>query len=165
MRTFGIAMLMLCCCSLQAAAQPHTLEFRNGRVSLHVQDVPVAAVLAEWSRRGATQIVNAEHLAPARVTLELVDVPEAEALDILLGAAAGYVALRRQHRDAGASAYDRIFILAARPAVTPSAAEPPVIQREKGGYAEAELLRLLREVLPPDQVPARLSEQPAVPGP
>ena len=45
------------------------------------------------------------------VSLELVDMPERQALDILLRSASGYMVAERQTPVAGASAFDRIMIL------------------------------------------------------
>ena len=61
------------------------------------------------------------------ITLELVDVPEKEALDILLRTAAGYIAAPRPANMAGASQFDRVIVLATSrpPAATASMAPPP----------------------------------------
>ena len=48
---------------------------------------PFARSPAEWAKVGETKVVNAE-MPGGPVTLELVDVPEKEALDILLRTAA-----------------------------------------------------------------------------
>jgi hypothetical protein len=45
------------------------------------------------------------------MTLELTDMPEARALDIVLRSIAGYVAAPRAVRDAQASLFDRIFVM------------------------------------------------------
>jgi hypothetical protein len=103
-----------------AAQQPLSLEIREGRVTLHARNVPVRQILAEWARVGGTTIVNGERVAAPPVTLELNDVPERQALDILLRGVAGYVLGARPVSAPGASSIDRVLILA-----TSSAPGPP----------------------------------------
>jgi hypothetical protein len=99
-----------------------TLTIGNGRVTLVAKDVTVREILAEWSRVGQTRIINAEKVTGAPVTLELDNVPEAQALDTVLRSAAGYVMAPRAAGSAGPSVYDRIMILASSrpPATSPS---------------------------------------------
>jgi hypothetical protein len=108
-----------------ASGQSMTLEFQNGHVRLNAQNMPVSQILAEWARRGRTTIVNGERVPGPPVTLELNDVPEQQALDIVLRGASGYLVGARETALPGASAFDRILILptSARPAN--SAALPP----------------------------------------
>ena len=95
-----------------AAAQGVTLEFADGgKVRLTAQNVSVSHILAEWARRGRTTIVNGERVAGAPVTLELQNVSEQEALDILLRNVSGYLVAARETSVSGASTYDRIYIL------------------------------------------------------
>jgi hypothetical protein len=79
-----------------ASAQSVSLEFNNGRVTLNAQNAPLRSILTEWSRLGGTQIVNGERVAGAPVTIELTDVPEREAIDVLLRSVAGYILTSRQ---------------------------------------------------------------------
>ena len=101
-----------------AAARVHAqapnlqLTMKDGRVTILARDVPLRALLDEWSRVGQTLIVNADKLTGPRVTLQLVDTTERRALDILLRSAAGYIAAPRPVDRPGTSAYDRITILA-----------------------------------------------------
>ena len=109
-----------------ASAGELRLSLANGRATVSAKDVTVREILAEWARVGQTRIVNAEKLVGAPVTLELIDVPEAQALDAILRSASGYVMAPRMPGSPGASVYDRILILASSrpPAVTPSAPAP-----------------------------------------
>ena len=84
----------------------------GGRVTLVATGVPLADILAEWSRVGATRFVGADTLGREPVTLRLVDAPEARAIGLLLRAAAGYVAAPRRAGHPGRSRYDRVTILA-----------------------------------------------------
>lgn len=94
-----------------AAAQSITLEFKDGKVNLVTQNAPVTAVLAEWARRGKTTIVNGERVPGPPATLQLMDVPEEQALDILLRGASGYLMAAREAPSDGASIIDRILIV------------------------------------------------------
>jgi hypothetical protein len=133
---------LLACAWPAEAQQPVTLRFSNGLVSLRAQNAPVRAILAEWARLGGTTIVNAERVTGAPVTLELTEVPERQALDIVLRTVAGYMLGPRPAGSAGASAFDRIMILptsvaprnppptaAAAPAVPRPVLQRPPIQR------------------------------------
>lgn len=110
-----------------AAAGELTVKMADGRVTVIAKDVPVRQILAEWARVGNTRIVNAEKMIGGPVTLELIDVPESEALGVLLRSAAGYVTAPRPTAVAGASVYDRVIILATSrpPASVPSASPQP----------------------------------------
>jgi hypothetical protein len=102
-----------------ASAQNLQLSISNGRVTLVADNVPVRQILAEWSRVGNTQMVNADKLSGSPVTLRLLDVPEAQALDVVLRSASGYMAAPRAAGQSGASLYDRVLILAtSRPTTT-----------------------------------------------
>jgi hypothetical protein len=111
-----------------AAAQGVTLEFQgSGKVRLVAQDVSVSQILAEWSRRGRTTIVNGERVTGPPVTLELQNVSEQEALDIVLRNVSGYLVAARETSISGASAYDRIYILptSSRPTTAATSASLP----------------------------------------
>src|SRR5688572_28118754 len=87
------------------------------------QNAPLRAVLAEWARLGGTKIVNGEQVTGAPVTLELVDYPERKALDIVLRNVPGYIVSARQSPGVGgASAFDRVMILAVSSAPRPATA-------------------------------------------
>jgi hypothetical protein len=115
--------------ALVAAAVPATAgelqhSMANGRVTLIAKDVTVREILAEWARVGQTRIVNGEKVLGGPVTLQLDNVPEAQALDTLLRSAAGYVMAPRSAASTGPSVYDRIMILATSRAPAMVAAPP-----------------------------------------
>jgi hypothetical protein len=91
-------------------AQQVRIAFHDGQVSVETVGAPPRAILAEWSKIGGTNIVNAERVTGAPLTLKLVDVPEAQALEIILRSVAGYMAAPRGQTP-GASRYDRILVL------------------------------------------------------
>jgi hypothetical protein len=114
--------------AVPASAGDLKLTIANGRVTLMARDVTVRQILDEWSRIGQTRIVNGEKLAGPPITLELVDVPEAKALDSVLRSASGYVLVARAAA-AGPSVYDRILILATSRPPAASAVPPPAFNR------------------------------------
>ena len=71
------------------------LTIRDGRVSLVAKDATVRQILTEWARVGQTKIVNVERIPGGPITLELKDVPEQEALEVLLRSVSGYMAAPR----------------------------------------------------------------------
>jgi hypothetical protein len=112
-----------------ATAQTLKLTMGNGRVTLVAHEAPLRQVLDEWARVGNTRIVNGDKLFGPPLTLELIDVPEGRALDLVLRQAAGYMAAPRPQGAAGVSLYDRIMILPTSKAPPPTAsaavAPPP----------------------------------------
>src|SRR6266536_4733784 len=71
------------------------LSLQDGRVTLVAKDATVRQILAEWARVGQTKIVNLERIPGGPVTLEMSDVPEQQALDVLLRSLSGYLAAPR----------------------------------------------------------------------
>lgn len=117
----ALAAVLLSVTALTASAQTVKVEFLMGKVNLKAQNASLRAVLTEWARVGGTRIVNPERLAGQPVTLELVGVPERQALDILLRDVGGFMLGPRQSLVPGVSAFDRIVVVSAaagRPAVT-----------------------------------------------
>jgi hypothetical protein len=96
---------------LPASAGELVLAFTDGRVTIKATDVPLRQVLSEWARLGRTRIVGMEKLGGGLVTLQLVDVPEKRALEVLLRQVAGYVVAARAAVIAGTSRFDRIALL------------------------------------------------------
>jgi hypothetical protein len=86
------------------------LELRNGRVWLVAIDVPVRDILREWARLGGATIVNADQIESEPVTLELSDIPERLALDVILRDVPGYILAARAD-GSGVSVFDRILII------------------------------------------------------
>ena len=97
--------------ALPAAAGDLKLTLADGRATLIAQDVPLRQILAEWARIGKTNIVNGDKLTGPPITLQLVDRPEREVLEVLLRSASGYIAAQRQVTLAGASVFESVMIL------------------------------------------------------
>lgn len=107
------------------------LEIHDGRVNLEATSVPARQILAEWARVGGTKVVGGDKIVGAPLTLKIENMPERQALDIILRSVAGYMAAPRLASAApGASAYDRIVILATSSAApttsTTNGNNPPV---------------------------------------
>ena len=128
-RALAAGVLLSALCAAPASAQQSIkLEFKNGRVSLNAQNAPLRAILSEWARLGGSIIVNGDRVAGAPVTLELVAVPERQALDTLLRSVAAYMLAPRRAGSVGASTFDRILIMPTSVAPRnpgPVAAAPP----------------------------------------
>src|SRR5438876_1149523 len=108
-----------------AARAEVQLSIRNGRVTIIAKDATVRQILAEWARVGKTKVVNGERIPGGPLTLELKDVPEAEALDVLLRALSGYLAAPRMSlTSADVSAYDSIIVMPTIAAASSRASAP-----------------------------------------
>jgi hypothetical protein len=104
------------------------LTLNSGRVTVVAKDATVRQILAEWARVGQTKIINAERIPGGPINLELTDVPEQQALEVLLSAISGYVAAPRTPDTASSSVFDRIIVMpttVAPPAAAASAPPPP----------------------------------------
>jgi hypothetical protein len=116
-----------------AGAQGVNLQFQDGKVRLNAQNATVRQILSEWSRSGRTTIVNGERVAGPPVSIELQDVSEQQALDIVLRGVSGYLVASRETAVDGASRFDRVYILptSSRPtnaAVLPAPPQPVPVQ-------------------------------------
>jgi hypothetical protein len=126
--TFALSLVAV----LPASAQQLKLSFNEGRVSLEATGVPLRTILTEWARLGGTNVIGGERITGTPLTLKLDDVPEAQALEIVLRSVAGYMAApRRASATPGASMYDRILVLATS-AVPPASASRPVPTPNQG---------------------------------
>lgn len=130
---FGLATSLLAAST--AFADVH-LTIQDGRVSIVAKEATVRQILTEWARVGQTRIVNLERIPGGPVTIELHNVTEMQALDVLLRSLSGYIAAPRAVGAANLSTFDRIVIMptlaAARPALSASASPPtplPVFQQ------------------------------------
>ena len=94
-----------------ASAEDFWMLFQDHRVTLVVRDVPVSRILDRWSQIGGTVVVGSEAIVGGPVSLQLSDVSEREALDILLRGADGYLITEREGVTAGASSIGKILIL------------------------------------------------------
>jgi len=101
------------------------LQLHDGRVSIVAKDATVRQILAEWARVGQTKVVNVERIPGGPLTLELSNMPEAQALDVLLRSVSGYMAAPRGTAVANLSVYDRIIVMPTVAAPRPAASAAP----------------------------------------
>jgi len=103
------------------------LTLRDGKVTIKATNATVREILAEWAKVGQARIINGERITGGPVTLELTDVAERQALDVLLRSVAGYMAAPRPTAVPNASHFDRILILptSTAPRAVASAPAPP----------------------------------------
>ena len=126
MKCTPLAFAVLMTVASPVAAQQLNLEIQDGRVTLDAVNVPARQILAEWARIGGTKVVGGEKIVGPPLTLKLVGTPERQALDIILRSVAGFMAAQRQaNATPGASAYDRILILATSTAPAQASATRP----------------------------------------
>ena len=123
----GAALLV----AVSTASADVQLTMKDGRVSLRAKDATVRQILTEWAKIGQTKIVNVERVPGGPVTLELINVTESEALDVILRPLGGYITAPRPVDVANLSHFDRIILMptlaTARPATT--AGPAPVFQQ------------------------------------
>jgi hypothetical protein len=125
MRTTLFAVAVSVIFSLPAAAQQQLkVSFHDGgRVTVEATAATARAILNEWSKNGGTKVMGAEKISGAPLTIKLVNVPEAQALETILRSVAGYMAAPRQVVS-GPSVYDRILIMATTSAPPVTANRP-----------------------------------------
>jgi hypothetical protein len=120
-----LALAMMCSIPAVAGAEL-ALTIKDGRVTLVAENVTVRQILAEWARVGQTRIVNGERVSGPPVSIRLQDVPERQALAILLRSVSGYMAAPRPMELASASLFDRILIMPTSSAAPAAAAPGPM---------------------------------------
>ncbi len=126
LHVFGLLVAALALAATPASAQVR-ISIAEGRVTVSATDATIRQILTEWARVGQTRIVNLDRLSGAPMSLELTNVPEAQALETVLRSVSGYLAAPRARELPNASRYDRIFLLASSSgtAARPGASAPP----------------------------------------
>lgn len=123
----GVVMVLASGSSAFADVQ---LTIRDGRVTLVAKDATVRQILTEWARVGQTNIVNVERIPGGPLTLQLTNVPEEQALDVLLRSVSGYMAAPRPVVVENLSRFDRILVMPTSVAPrVPAAPARPVPQQ------------------------------------
>jgi hypothetical protein len=130
----GVTLLLFLAGSASiAVAGELKLTLDNGRATLIAQDVPVRQILEEWARIGKTTIVNGDKLSGPPITVQLIDRPEAEVLEVVLRSASGYIAAPRDATaPVGPSMFAKVMILPVSrgPVGVASATPPPFGSRQ-----------------------------------
>jgi hypothetical protein len=133
LRIVFLAACLLSLGAVTALSGPVTLSLRDGLVTLRAQDATPRQILTEWARVGRVTIVNLERMPGSPMTVELVDMPESKALDIVLRAIGGFVAAPRAVRESQASQFDRIFVMTTLAPANPAVAGATTLPRPMGG--------------------------------
>jgi hypothetical protein len=158
--TFALALVAV----LPASAQQLKLSFNGGRVSVDATSVPVRTILTEWAKLGGTTVIGSERITGAPLTIKLDNVPEAQALEIVLRSVAGYMAApRRASAIAGASMYDRILVLATSAAPPATASRPTPTPNQ--GNANQRFAPPRPPVMQPDDIEPSEEPDPNPPNP
>jgi hypothetical protein len=127
---------VLAASSASAQTSPVSIQFQNGNVTVRTTArTPLRTVLQEWARVGKARIVNADGVNVTLDQIELVNVPERQALATLLRDISGYAVGMREVASTGPSQFDRIMLLprsvgtnsGPRPTSVASTAPPPPI--------------------------------------
>jgi hypothetical protein len=124
MKTAILGAAACLCIAATASADVH-VTMQSGRVSLVAKDATVRQILTEWARVGQTKIVNVERLPGGPITLQLDNVTESQALEILLRTLSGYITAPRPVDVANLSHFDRIIIMPTLAAPRPATSSPP----------------------------------------
>jgi hypothetical protein len=132
MRTLAPVLALVFVAWTAAAEAEVTVTIHDGRVSIAAKDATVRQILAEWARVGQTRIINAERIPGAPLTMELTDVPEQQALEILLRAVSGYLAAPRATVVSNASVFDRIVVMPTTVAPSVPVSAPPNTPSQAG---------------------------------
>ena len=127
----------LCLLTASAAFAEVHLQLQDGRVSITAKDATVRQILTEWARVGQTKVVNLERIPGAPLTIELSNIPEGQALDMLLRSVSGYVAAPRPAAVANLSVFDRIIVMPTMAAPRTAAAAQPAQTFQQPQFAPA----------------------------
>jgi hypothetical protein len=164
-RRLLLAAVLLTATGLPAAAQSISLTMRDGRVTLITQNATPAAILAEWARLGQVRIVDGERVPGAPLTLRLEDVPEREALDIVLRGAAGYVAAPRAQQVATLSRFDRVMVMPTSPGAATARANTPASRPGAAAVVQNTPVQVEEPAEPAQQATVQEEVQPVVAAP
>ena len=94
-----------------AASADVQVSIHDGHVTIIAKDATVRQILTEWARVSRTRIVNVERIPGGPVTIEMKDVPELDALDVLLRSLSGYMASPRTADTPDASQFEAIVVM------------------------------------------------------
>jgi hypothetical protein len=107
----GALVFALSLVGVRPAGADVRLTIHDGLVSLAAKDATLRQILAEWARIGQTRIIDIDRIAGAPLSIEFSNVPEKQAIDMLLRTLNGYLLVPRPVPDVNASQYDRIVVL------------------------------------------------------
>jgi hypothetical protein len=76
------------------------------------ESVALRTVVLEWARVGGVRLVDPQHVSLAPVSIELRDLPEGEALKVLLRTLPGYLLQKRSVGSEGSSLFEKLAVMA-----------------------------------------------------
>lgn len=117
------AVVVLVAGSAGAQTPGVSLVIRDGLVTLKAEQASLRQILAEWERQGQVRVVGADKLAGTPVTLSLNNVPEKQALEIVMRGVPGYMAIDRapSTTTASVSRFNRLVVMARATTPVPAA--------------------------------------------
>ncbi len=122
---------VLCLGSASIASADVQITMQNGRVTVVAKDATLRQIMTEWARVGQTKVVNVDRIPGGPVTLELRNVSEDQALDVLMRPLSGYLAAPRSADFPNLSRFDRIIVMptiaAAKGATASGGSTPPPV--------------------------------------
>ena len=122
--TFSVLGVILAASTVSAQVQ---LSMQGGHVTLVAKNATIRQILAEWERVGQTKVVNGERVLGGALNLELTNMPEQQALDIILRSVNGVLFAPRTELVAGnVSAFSQIILMPPSVAPPPSSASTPL---------------------------------------
>jgi hypothetical protein len=103
------------------------LTMQGGHVTLVARNATIRQILAEWERVGLTKVVNGDRVQGGALNLELTNMPEQQALDIILRSVNGVLFAPRTELAAGnVSAFAQIILMPPGVTPPPSSASTPL---------------------------------------
>jgi hypothetical protein len=160
----AILLLSLSCVD---AGHPVNVVLNNGRVSFAATAATARDILRAWACAGNVDIVNIDKVSGPELTLSLDDVPEEQALDMLLRANGGYLARRRANASSsvGSSQFDRIVVLQATAPANQIATSPAPATPTGPSVSQDDASFVVRRVIGPDGTPVPDDQEDAPPAP
>jgi len=111
--------------TVSTAAAEGKVSMQDGRVTIVAKDATLRQIMTEWARVGQTKIVNVERIPGGPMTLEITNMPEQQALDLLLRSVSGYMTAPRAVAVANLSQFDRVVVMPTSAAPRAAMAAPP----------------------------------------
>jgi len=113
--------IALACCLVSTARAQEAVPARSrslvvscdeGRMTVVADSVALRTIIQEWARVGGVRLVNPQHVSLAPVSVDLRDLPEGEALEVLLRALPGYLLQERSMESGGSSVFEKLAVMA-----------------------------------------------------
>lgn len=101
------------------------VTIHDGLISIVAKNATVRQILTEWARVGRITVVNIERISGGPTSIELTNVSEEHALDVVLRSVSGYLASPRATAPpANLSRFERVVVMPASAAPRAAASGP-----------------------------------------